>query len=140
MSPRHLCFEKLTITFSVALREMQDRATIDLRIALACCFIFVIVWISQGNRLFNSFSRRDLTLNSEGCARSAKNMQRTTRKASALLYSSEGHDHVPLPDLDDEKLAPFTRWVQTTIYKLQHPTDCSKSEYLLSTGDEIRQV
>ena len=65
--------------------------------------------------------------------------RRSYLNSGALLYSTEGHSHVPSEDLEDEKLAPFTRWVQTTIYKLHHPSDCSNAEYLVSTGNHSHE-
>ena len=36
--------------------------------------------------------------------------------------------------LDDRGLAPLTRWVQGEIYQRFHPSDCSKSQFLITNG------
>ena len=53
---------------------------------------------------------------------------------AALLYTNEGHGHIPLPSLKDGRLSPLTKWVQRYIYEYQHPADCSQRPFLISDG------
>ena len=53
---------------------------------------------------------------------------------NVLLYTPEGHQHVPSRKLDDDGLAPLTRWAQTEIHRRMNPPDCSKAKFLVTHG------
>jgi hypothetical protein len=50
------------------------------------------------------------------------------------LYTTQGHSHVPLDILQDNWLAPLTRWTQAEIFRHQNPLDCEKSKFLITDG------
>lgn len=54
--------------------------------------------------------------------------------SAEYLYTTQGHNHIPMDVLKDEWLAPLTRWTQIEIFKHQNPVDCSKSQYLITDG------
>jgi hypothetical protein len=55
-------------------------------------------------------------------------------RAEELLYTPEGHRHAPSAALDDDGLAPLTRWVQEEIERRMHPPDCARARFLLTEG------
>ena len=53
---------------------------------------------------------------------------------SKNLYSFEGHEHKVSKHLNDDLLAPLTRWTQSYIYNHQFVSDCSKVKIVVSDG------
>ena len=62
------------------------------------------------------------------------NSLKSSTQAAASLYVPDGHNHLPADYLNDDRLAPLTRWTQTYIYNHQHPAICNTSQLLISTG------
>lgn len=52
----------------------------------------------------------------------------------ARLYTPEGQSHLAASALDPSGLAPFTQEFQAILWASQHPTDCSKRDYVVFGG------
>lgn len=53
---------------------------------------------------------------------------------AARLYTDGGHDHDAWRHLDPTKLSPLTAMAQELLWKHQHPEDCSKAQFAVSSG------
>jgi hypothetical protein len=56
--------------------------------------------------------------------------------SAAQLYKPAGHNHKIASHLDDEKLAPLTRWAQEKIFENQFVNDCQTAEIMITDGYE----
>jgi hypothetical protein len=54
--------------------------------------------------------------------------------SAVYLYTNQGHSHVPMDALVDERMAPLTKWAQMQIYRHQNPADCAQSRFLITEG------
>jgi hypothetical protein len=53
---------------------------------------------------------------------------------AAHLYTSQGHNPIPMESLKDSGLAPLTRWTQKYISQHQNPTQCEGAIFLITNG------
>ena len=56
--------------------------------------------------------------------------------SSISLYYTNTNFLLPLSNLQDQQLSPFTRWTQRFIHDHQHPSTCNKSKILISDGHQ----
>ena len=71
---------------------------------------------------------------SESLSASTQPLLSESLSASAMLYTWEGHQRTHVRELDDDGLAPLTRWVQIEIHQRMNPKNCSNAKFLISQG------